>query len=116
MSAACRRSPTPSTMPSPSWAALISRCRTTTGATGGRRRAWVSWRSGMGADASVPAMTLSRDQIAARLADAAALAAVPDGPMQLARRADFYYQGDVGGGDPQIAVGIYGHAMYLVQM
>src|SRR5260370_3240692 len=38
MSAACRRFPMPSTTPSRSWARSISRCRTTTGATGRRRR------------------------------------------------------------------------------
>src|SRR5260370_34125765 len=101
MSAACRRSRTPSTTPSPSWAALISRCRTTTGATGGRRRAWVSWRSGMGADTSVPAMTLSRDQIAARLADAGYIAdgelATAIALMQLLKRA-LPLEGEAGGG------------------
>src|SRR4030088_974867 len=40
MSAACRRFPTPSTTPSLSWVPPTSRCRTTTGATGGRRRIW----------------------------------------------------------------------------
>src|SRR6266404_5400403 len=40
MSAACRRFPTPSTMPSRSWARPISRCHTITGATGGRQRNW----------------------------------------------------------------------------
>src|SRR2546429_3982155 len=40
MSAACRRFPTPSTTPSRSSARPISRCRTTTGATGGRPRSW----------------------------------------------------------------------------
>src|SRR6187402_397597 len=40
MSAACRRSPTPSTTPFRSSAPPTSRCRTTTGATGGRQRSW----------------------------------------------------------------------------
>src|SRR5258708_30115441 len=40
MSVACRRFPTPSTTPSRSSARPISRCRTITGATGGRRRSW----------------------------------------------------------------------------
>src|SRR5258707_9854243 len=40
MSAACRRFPTPSTTTSRSWARPISRCRTITGATGGRQRTW----------------------------------------------------------------------------
>src|SRR5215470_16719713 len=43
MSAACRPSPTPSTTPSRSWARPTSRCRTTTGATGRRRRRWGRW-------------------------------------------------------------------------
>src|SRR6202022_5165595 len=38
MSAACRRFPTPSTTRSRSWARPTSRCRTTTGVTGARRR------------------------------------------------------------------------------
>src|SRR5260370_23932719 len=45
MSAGCRRFPTPSTTPSRSWAQPISRCRTTTGATGGRRKSWECLRS-----------------------------------------------------------------------
>ena len=46
MSAACRRSPTPSTTPSRSSAPPTSRCRMITGATGRRRRIWEWWRSG----------------------------------------------------------------------
>src|SRR5580692_7791332 len=44
MSAACRPSPTPSTTRSRSWAPPTSRCRTTSGATGGRRRIWACSR------------------------------------------------------------------------
>src|ERR1700692_2394211 len=45
MSAVCRRSPTPSTTPSRFLVRPTSRCRTTTGATGRRRRIWECLRN-----------------------------------------------------------------------
>src|SRR5262249_15084540 len=58
-----------STTPSRSSAAPLSRCRTITGAIGRRQSPWASWPSwtAQGSDAT---MTLSRAEIARRLAEA----------------------------------------------
>src|SRR3984893_10591683 len=125
MSAACRRSPTPSTTPSRSWGPPTSRCRTTTGAIGGRRRIWECLRSDEKYREEI-AMK-DREEIAMRNREeiAQALAAsgyIADGElataislMQLLRR-PLLLEGEAGGGKNEVAQApAHGRATQLVR-
>src|SRR2546427_12033592 len=93
MSAACRRFPTPSTTPSRSWAQPISRCRTITGATGGRQRTLECLRRMKDREEIAQALAASGYIADNELATAISL-------MQLLRR-PLLLEGEAGGGQAQ---------------
>src|ERR1700694_4543648 len=109
MSAACRRFPTPSTTPSRSSAPPTSRCRTTTGATGGRRRIWAGSRNDVYREEIAQAWAASGYIADGELSTAVSL-------MQLLRR-PLLLEGEAGVGKTEVAKALAAaHATELIRL